>query len=925
MRSGQSKNVARAFSALVVRLRVVIPVAWVAAAGLATIALPPLGATGSAPLDDLVSQGGSAAAAQQRSTALFGFPLYTDTAVVAHRPGGLPGGTLERTARAALAVHDRRPRDLPQLRGVLPISDGPGSPLAAGAGADTALSYLYFEDAANLDERRRVAEHYASRYLGGRSAGVVGVTGAAPARLAQYDEIQAALPLVEVASVVLIVLIVGLAFRSLGAPLVALSTAAIAFLLAIRVLPWLGERSGATVPAEVEPIIVVLLLGLVTDYSVFFLSQARRRLRGGDSRLDAARAATRHTAPSVLTAGLIVAAGAGALVVGKLGFFRAFGPGLAATTLIALAVSITLVPALLALFGERLLGRSLRSERRDARGPAPGEVTDTRDIERARHGAGTSAPGPPARLRLALTRPLTAARRTRQLARTAQISRWRLLIARTASARPVALPIAIACIAFLGLLGLGLRGTELGLGFIRALPPGNEVHRAATAAASGFPPGILSPTEIDLEAPGIAGRRDRLGRLEDLIGREPGVAQVIGPREQPGAPAPQLLVAGDAGAVRLAVVFDSDPLGATAIDRLQALRGRLPALLRQSGLGAPRSSVGGETAIAAETVDRVIGDLERIGIVALLVNLVLLIVFLRALIAPLYLVAVSVLGLAASLGLTTILFQGILGHEDLTYYVPFAAAVLLVALGSDYNVFVAGRIWQEARCMRLREAIAVATPAAAKAVTVAGLALAAGFALLILVPLRSFREFAFVMAAGVLIDTFVVRSMLVPALTSLFGEAAWRPGKRLHGMSAEQIVERVAERSGLTTDEAQLLTEGTLGALAYRITPRERGVLARHLPLELRSALDVHDDKVARFPADEFLARACARAGGRHVSRDEMHGYAAAVLTTLEDAAPDDLAYVRAQLSDDYDTLFRPPAQMRQALDARQRQPATRG
>ena len=166
--------------------------------------------------------------------------------------------------------------------------------------------------------------------------------------------------------------------------------------------------------------------------------------------------------------------------------------------------------------------------------------------------------------------------------------------------------------------------------------------------------------------------------------------------------------------------------------------------------------------------------------------------FLRAVVAPLYLVFVSVLGLAASLGLTALVFQGVLGHDDLTYYVPFAAAVLLVALGSDYNVFVAGRVWEEARWMRLREAIAVATPAAAKAVTVAGIALAASFALLFVVPLRSFREFAFVMAVGVLLDTFLVRSLLVPALTSLFGEAAWWPGRRMRPVSADEIAARVA-------------------------------------------------------------------------------------------------------------------------------------
>ena len=191
-----------------------------------------------------------------------------------------------------------------------------------------------------------------------------------------------------------------------------------------------------------------------------------------------------------------------------------------------------------------------------------------------------------------------------------------------------------------------------------------------------------------------------------------------------------------------------------------------------------------------------LADLARVAVVAVLVNLLLLALFMRALVAPLYLVASSILGLLATLGLSTLFFQRVLGQDDLTYYVPFAAAVLLVALGSDYNVFVAGRIWDEARRMRLREAIAVAAPQAARAVTVAGLALAASFALLAIVPLRSFREFAFVMAVGVLVDTFIVRTLLVPALTSLFGERAWWPGRRVRRLSTREFLDLVGGRAG---------------------------------------------------------------------------------------------------------------------------------
>jgi RND superfamily putative drug exporter len=167
-------------------------------------------------------------------------------------------------------------------------------------------------------------------------------------------------------------------------------------------------------------------------------------------------------------------------------------------------------------------------------------------------------------------------------------------------------------------------------------------------------------------------------------------------------------------------------------------------------------------------------DLVRIAIAVLVIDLVLLMLFLRALIAPLYLLAASVLALGASVGVIAYVFIVLLHAEDLTYYVPFAAAVLLVSLGSDYNVFLVGRIWEEARIRPLRRAIESAVPRARRAISVAALALALGFALLALIDLSSFRELAFLLAFGVLVDSFFVRSLLVPALVALFGRTtAW--------------------------------------------------------------------------------------------------------------------------------------------------------
>ncbi len=167
------------------------------------------------------------------------------------------------------------------------------------------------------------------------------------------------------------------------------------------------------------------------------------------------------------------------------------------------------------------------------------------------------------------------------------------------------------------------------------------------------------------------------------------------------------------------------------------------------------------------------GDIGRVAPTVLLVVFVLLAIFLRALVAPLYLVLASVLALSAALGTTVYVFR-LFGQDELTYFVPFAAAVLLVPLGSDYNVFLAGRIWSEARVRPIREAVMVGGSRAATAITIAGIVLALSFGLLAIVPLRAFRELAFAMFAGLLIDAFVVRTLLVPALIALVGEkSAW--------------------------------------------------------------------------------------------------------------------------------------------------------
>lgn len=714
-------RVTRAAAWLLVRLRWPIVLAWIAGTVAATLYLPSLeDAGGETSLAGLVPKDAESIRAGIRSTELFSVPVITHTMVVQRDPDGFSVPAVRRVVRRAQRIADGNDPELRDVKAALPLVNARGLVPSARETATTAITYLFFDPATEIDDQDALTRRYAEKYVRFRDDGLVGVTGAVPARMEEWRQIERGLPWVTAATIALIAIIIGLTFRSVVAPLVTLAAAGVAYTVSLRTVGVAGDRLGVAVPRDAEPVLVVLLLGVVTDYTVFFLAGMRERLLAGETRLRAAEQATAEYLPIVVTAGLIVAGGTAALLAGRLEFFRAFGPGMALTVLLSLAVAVTLVPAAMAILGERLFW--------------PSRPTD--------------APPPPDRA-----------------GRLARFATW----------RPVALVIVLVSLAALVFAGRGLRETNLGLTQISGLPQDAEPRRAADAAAEGFAPGILSPTVLLVE--GVDRRLDlpKLVALERLLRREPGIASSVGPAERAARAVPGLVLSQQTDAARYLLILDENPQGGPAIDALKRLRGRMPALLDEAGLRDATVTFAGDTALADETVRTIKHDLVRIGIAAFLVNLLLLAIFLRALVAPLYLVLASALALAASVGLTTLLFQGLLGHDELTYHVPFAVAVLLLSLGSDYNVFVVGRIWAAAEERPLREAIAVAAPRASRAIAVAGLALAFSFAALALIELRQFREFAAAMFLGVLLDAFLIRALLIPALISLVGARSWWP------------------------------------------------------------------------------------------------------------------------------------------------------
>jgi putative drug exporter of the RND superfamily len=708
---------ARSFGRTVVALRWLIVPAWVAAAAIAFVQLPGISGLESAPLSGLVPADSPAMQAQARSQQLFSVPIVSALVVVARKEGGY--SLTEQQKIVAFAEQARRTN---RAVAAVPVINTLGLVPGSRERNTTAITYLIPEGDDPI-ELVANAEDYAKRLGALLPGSFTGVTGTLAARDAESDAINTALPWIEVATVLLIFFVLAFSFRSLGAPLITLFAAGVSFVIAERVVTWVANRFDLSVPREVEPLMLVLVLAVVTDYAVFFLAGTRSRLAGGARRPQAAWWTAAQYTPIITTAALIVALGAATILVGSLDFFRVFGPGLAVTVLIGVVVALTLVPALLGIFGRAAYWPG---------GVARGGIED----ETERVGVRTRITG--------LVRH-----------------------------RPFAFVAVLVSLAALVAAATGLASTRLALAPVAGLDADAGPARAYEQAATG----IVAPTEVVVESPGIAGQDGALGRLRQGLARQEGVAGVIGPGLLPPIGGVEDAFRSRSGnAVRYFVLFDEDPYSAHAVSLLDGLEQRLPALLDRAGLPRAHTLVAGDTAAARDAVGATHADLLRIGIAVVLVNLILLAIFLRSLVAPFYLVLASALALLAAVGLATLFFHDVLGYPDMTYYVPLAAGVLLVSLGADYNLFVVGRIWQESQRLPLKEAIGVAAPRASRAVTIAGLTLALSFGLLAIVPLAAFREFAFIMGVGALIDTFLVRTFLVPGLISLVGPVSWWPG-----------------------------------------------------------------------------------------------------------------------------------------------------
>ena len=497
----------------------------------------------------------------------FGFPLSSRTAVVQRDPAGLSVYVQAESVLDALSIDQGAKLEWPLL-GAIPITNSLPITGASAERNTSVLTYLFMNPISSFSSQQDAAQRYINEHLDRPEDHVVGVTGSVPARAQQAALVSENLPRLELLTVLAIIVLVGLTFRSIVAPAIALVCSALAFVVTTRLSAWLESLLGITTPAELEPLLVALLLGVVTDYTIFYVTAFQSRVGGAGHWRDAVRRAVAVDTPIVGAAGVTVAAGTAALLAAKSEFFRGFGPAMALAVLVGLVVSVTLVPAALAILGPKVFWpRTTRPAGRH-RPPAPGGVL-------------TSVRGRFAGLQL---------------------------VRRLATRRAAAV-VVLACVAVLGLASVAVRGLDLGVAFSSSLPADNPVKVASDAAAKAFAPGITSPTTLLVEGPKVTSELPRLLDLQTRIEAEPGVAGVLGPAQNFTAQAYDVVLAKSGNAARMLVVLKSDPLDATAINDLSALRDRLPELAASSGLSDATLSLGGDTALAEGLVTSTEQDL----------------------------------------------------------------------------------------------------------------------------------------------------------------------------------------------------------------------------------------------------------------------------------------------------------------------------
>lgn len=254
----------------------------------------------------------------------------------------------------------------------------------------------------------------------------------------------------------------------------------------------------------------------------------------------------------------------------------------------------------------------------------------------------------------------------------------------------------------------------------------------------------------------------------------------------------------DGRTARLVVLGESDPFGHEAMQRVTEIERVVMTALRDTPLQGSSVLSTGPAAINADLANLSEDDFNLVAVVALVAVLLILMVLLRSIVAPIYLLLSVLISYASAMGLSILVWQHLLGH-DLEWSVPAIAFIILVAVGADYNILLVTRIREES-ANGSRAGIARAVAATGGVITSAGVIFAVSFLAMMAGAVTTLTQLGFTVGVGLLLDTFVVRTLVVPAIAALVGKGNWWPARVSRQATAgEPVYDETTMRSDRPT------------------------------------------------------------------------------------------------------------------------------
>ena len=623
--------------------------------------------------------------------------------------------------------------EISQIFETLPDIDGVEDEVSPAIPSDDGLAVQAFvpinSEADIAEVVTQVGDELDSNVPEGLSVYVTGPAGFSADLSAAFAGIDGLLLAVALAAVFIILIIV---YRSFLLPIAVLSTSLFALCVALLTVWWLAKWEVVLLSGQTQGILFILVIGAATDYSLLLVARYREELRATPDKWTATLRALKGSIEPILASGSTVIAGLLMLLLSDLKSNSTLGPIASIGIVFAMASALTLLPAILFAFGRIAFW--------------PKRVKYDPDNVAAEQGVPRKGLWP------------SVAQKVKNRRRSIWIVTTLVLLVGAAGATQ--------------LKADGVAQSELVLGQSDARD-GQEVLGEHFPAGSGSPLQVIAAQDErdavadvllahpEIEEVAITAEDSPSGTAPIT---EDGI-EVAGP---PGTPEPEPTVVNDHVLMQGTLTAAAD--SQVAVETVRDIRSDLDD-------AAPSAMVGGVTATDIDTIDASIDDRNLIIPIILVVILGILMILLRSILAPVLLIATTVISFGTAMGVSALMFNGVFNFPGADPAVPLFGFVFLVALGIDYNIFLMTRVREESLKHGTRQGVLRGLTVTGGVITSAGLVLAATFAALSVIPILFLVQLAFIVAFGVLLDTFIVRSLLVPALTYDIGRAVWWPSK----------------------------------------------------------------------------------------------------------------------------------------------------